>query len=184
MQHQHPYLDRNALSETVAAVTEKPALGFVTFRLEGQTDGDLRLNSQTGPLTQAGNEDASRRGKFKLQSDEPVALLGSDRAVSPAEYVMKALAGCYAVTLTALAAQEGIDLRRVDVNLEFDVNLSGFLGIDRSVRPGAQQIRVDVNVDSPGTARSEIERLVQKLQERSPIRDTLANPVDVVTTLK
>lgn len=96
---------------------------------------------------------------------------------------MKGLAGCYAVTLAALAAQEGIALKSVDVKLDFDVDLSGFLGIDKSVRPGAQQIRVDVAVDSPGTPRADIEHLIGKMQERSPIRDTLANPVDVITTL-
>jgi uncharacterized OsmC-like protein len=184
MSNATPYLDPQALAETVDAVRREPTLGHVTFSLEGQTDGGLRLNSQTGALSQAGNVDTSRRGKFKLQSDEPVSLLGSDQAVSPAEYVMKGLAGCYAVTLAALAAQDGIALTRVDVNLAFDVNLSGFLGIDKNVRPGAQQIRVDVAVDSPGTSRAQIEQLVRKLQERSPIRDTLANPVDVVTTLK
>lgn len=179
-----PYIDLEALTATVAAVKENPNLGLVTFALEGRTAGGLRINSQTGALTQAGEKDESRRGKFKLQSDEPVSLLGSDQAVSPAEYILKGLAGCYAVTLTALAAQEGIKLESVEVELAFDINLSGFLGIDKSVRVGAQQIRVDVSIDSPGTPRSTLEGLIRKLQETSPIRDTIANPVDVVTTLK
>nr|CAD6437676.1 OsmC family peroxiredoxin [Rhizobium sp. Q54] len=179
-----PYLDPKALAETINAISKEPKLGHVTFSLEGQSDGDMRISSQTGPLTQAGSADSSRRGRFTLLSDEPTSLLGTDRAVSPAEYVLHGLAGCYAVTLTALAAQEGVELTKVDVDLEFDVDLSGFLGIDDAVRPGAQQIRVDVAVESPGTPSYVIERLVKALEERSPIRDTLANPVDVVTNLR
>lgn len=183
MSKENPFLDPKALSETIDAVRKEPSLGHVTFSLEGKSAGDLRLTSKTGPISQAGNKDESRRGKFTLQSDEPTSLLGTDSAVSPAEYVMKGLAGCYAVTLAALASQEGIALKNIDVELEFDVDLNGFLGIDKSVRPGAKQIRVDVSLDSPGTPKADLERLVQKLQERSPIRDTLANPVDVITNL-
>lgn len=178
------FLDAKALAETVEAVKSNRSLGRVTFSLEGTSNGGLSLRSQTGALTQAGERDESRRGKFKSQSDEPVVLLGSDSAMSPAEYVMKGLAGCYAVTLAAIAAKEGVALHNVNVNLEFDVDLSGFLGIDKSVRPGAKQIRVGVEVDSPGTPRADIERMIEKLQAYSPIRDTLANPVEVVTTLK
>jgi putative redox protein len=184
MSSQTPYLDPKALSDTIEAVKNDPTLGHVTFSLEGKSDGGLRLNSSTGALSQAGQADTSRRGKFMLRSDEPASLLGSDTAVSPAEYIMQGLAGCYAVTLASLAAQDGISLKSIEVDLEFDVNLSGFLGIDKTVRPGAQQIRVGVTVESPGTPKVEIEELVQKLQARSPIRDTLANAVDVVTTLK
>lgn len=179
-----PYLDPQALSETIVAVKNDPTLGHVTFSLAGQSAGGLRLNSQTGTITQAGQKDESRAGKFKFSSDEPTSLLGSDTAVSPAEYVMKGLAGCYAVTLAALASEAGIALKNIEVELEFDVNLSGFLGIDSNVRPGAQQIRVDVSVDSPGTPKADIQNLIARLQARSPIRDTLANPVNVVTTLK
>ncbi|WP_321948041.1 OsmC family protein [Paraburkholderia sp. J10-1] len=184
MSNVHPFLDAKALSETIDAVRQDRSLGHVTFSLEGKSAGDLRLVSTTGPISQAGNKDESRRGKFTLQSDEPMSLLGTDSAVSPAEYIMKGLAGCYAVTLAALASQEGIALKNIAVELEFDVDLSGFLGIDKSVRPGAKQIRVDVALDSPGTPKADLERLVVRLQEHSPIRDTLANPVDVVTHLR
>ena len=78
---------------------------------------------------QGGFPDDSRRGQYTLLSDEPVALLGTDTAVSPAEYVLKGLAGCYTVTLAALAAARNITLEQIRLTRGFDIDLSGFLGI-------------------------------------------------------
>lgn len=178
-----PYLDPNALSDTVAAVRENPKLGKVTFSLESTSNGGLRMQSQTGALRQAGEADKSRHGKFSLQTDEPVSLLGTDQAVSPAEYVLQGLAGCYGVTLAACAATRGIQLKRIDLDLEFDIDLVGFLGIDKSVRPGAQEIKVKVRLDCPEASQAQQQELIAALEAASPIRDTLANPVKVTTLL-
>lgn len=181
--HNHPYVDPTALADTVAAVRKEPTLGHVTFRVDGESGGGLRLISQTGALTQAGQNDQTRSGKFVLQCDEPMALLGSDTAVSPGEYVLQALAGCYTVTLAANAAARGIQLTKLGLELECDFDLSGFLGINPEVRSGAQEIRVRVSLESPGTSQEDLQALVRAAEQRSPIRDTLANPVKVITVL-
>ena len=134
----------DALRNTIAAVTDDRTLGKVEFTVRGQWDGGLRLESTTGPLRQAGSEQGQRSGRFTMTSDEPTELLGSDTAASPAEYVLKALAGCYTVTLAANAAARGIALNSVQLALQADIDLAGFLGIDDAVRPGIQAIRVDV----------------------------------------
>lgn len=177
-------VDLDALHQTVEAVRENRALGEVTFALDGEWAGGFRVDSQTGDLTQAGTADAARRGKFSLSSDEPSSLLGTDTAVSPAEYVLQALAGCYTVTLAANAAARGIDLETYQLHLEGDFDLASFLGVAPEERPGASQIRVDVTLNAPGATREELEELVEAVTQRSPIRDTLINPVEVVTTLR
>ncbi len=67
--------------------------------------------------------------------------------MSPTEYIMQALAGCYTATLTMMAAEKGIDLDGIELDLNFDINLNGFLGLDSNVRKGAKSIRVDVHLD-------------------------------------
>ncbi|MGW0819103.1 OsmC family protein [Streptomyces viridiviolaceus] len=178
-----PYVDIAAIEETVAAVTAQRELGKVTFTMHSQSTGGVTAKTETGALIQAGKRDESRRGKFTLRSDEPVPLLGSDTAVNPAEYILKGIAGCYVVTLTSLAAAKKITLDEVRVSLGFDIDLSGFLGIDSTVRKGAQRITADVEIDSPGTPREQLEELVKALEATSPIRDTVANPVTVTTRL-
>ncbi|MFE7331977.1 OsmC family protein [Streptomyces sp. NPDC057565] len=176
-------IDVQALKDTTAAVEANPQLAQATFSVDGAWQGGCRLTARTGALTQAGEQDASRVAKYTMSSDEPAALLGTDTAVSPAEYLLQALAGCYTVTLAALAAAQGIELKSFRLELEGDVDLRGFLGIDPTIRPGLQQVRVHLHVDAPDTPREQIEELITLVENRSPIRDTLVSPVDVVTTL-
>lgn len=176
-------VDLNALQSTIDAVRENRSLGEVTFSVNGEWSGGFRVNAQTGALTQAGQPDAARAQKFSMSSDEPEALLGTDTAVSPAEYVLQALAGCYTVTLTANAAARGIALKSYNLELEGDFDLASFLGVAPEEAPGASQIRVNITLDAPEATRQELEDLVEVVTQRSPIRDTLIRPVDVVTEL-
>ncbi|MFE8989958.1 OsmC family protein [Streptomyces collinus] len=176
-------IDVQALEDTTAAVEANPQLGQATFSVDGAWQGGCRLTAQTGALTQAGERDESRVAKYTMSSDEPAALLGTDTAVSPAEYLLQALAGCYTVTLAALGAAQGIELKGFRLELEGAIDLRGFLGIDPAIRRGLQQVRVHLHVDAPDTPREQIEELIALVENRSPIRDILVSPVDVVTTL-
>lgn len=176
-------VDLDALGETITAVSQNRTLGEVTFTVDGEWQGGFRLNAATGSLVQAGAKDTTRAGKFTMKSDEPAVLLGSDTAVSPAEHLLHALAGCYTVTLAANAASRGIELAGYRLQLETDFDLAGFLGIDPDLAPGAQEIRVKLDLDAPGSTREELEELVSLVEARSPIRDTLARPISVQTSL-
>jgi putative redox protein len=121
--------------------------------------------------------------QFSNIGDEPAGLLGTDTGMSPTEYIMQALAGCYTATLTMMAAEKGIDLDGIELDLNFDINLNGFLGLDSNVRKGAKSIRVDVHLTSKTASREELEALVSEMQKNSPIHDTLANPVEMITRL-
>lgn len=178
-----PFADIAAIRETQEVVRKQPELGRVTFKMQGKSNGGLALKAQTGPLIQNDQADTSRAGKFCLVSDEPVSLLGTDTGVSPAEYVLQAIAGCYTVTLASMAAAKGIDLAGIELDLSFDIDLNGFLGLDDKVRKGAQGIRIDVAMTSDSAQRAELEELVRDLPNNSPIHDTLANPVKVVARL-
>ncbi|MUL85660.1 MULTISPECIES: OsmC family protein [unclassified Mycolicibacterium] len=177
-------VDVGALKDTAEAVKGNRTLGKVSFSLNGQWQDGFRVNSETGPLTQGGQIDSARAGKYALSSDEPSSLLGSDTAVSPAEYVLQALAGCYTVTLAANAAERGIELQSYRLELEADFDLGKFLGVALDEPAGASQVRVNVHLEAPGVDRKALEDLVATVQQRSPIRDTLARAVEVRTTLK
>ncbi|WP_110207261.1 OsmC family protein [Nocardioides daejeonensis] len=176
-------VDTDALAETIAAVRTDPTLAQVTFTLGSEWGGGCHQRATTGPVRQSGAEVESRTARYTLESDEPAALLGTDLAASPAEYVLQALAGCYAVTFAANAAARGIELSSLRFDLETDFDLQGFLNVDDSVRPGAQEVRVVVHATSTNAERSALEELCTAVQQRSPIRDTLASPVRVTTTL-
>ncbi|MCV7183615.1 OsmC family protein [Mycolicibacterium murale] len=176
-------VDRAALSATLDAVREKPALAQVSFTLNSAWSSGCHQRSQTGEMRQNGEIVAGRESRYVLESDEPAALLGTDKAPNPGEYVLQALAGCYAVTYATNAAMRGIELSSLKLELEVDFDLQGFFDLDGSVRPGAQQVRVNVHAESPNASSEQLRALTDAVRRRSPIGDTLANPVDVVTTL-
>jgi uncharacterized OsmC-like protein len=178
-----PFADIGEIRQTVDAVTANRELGKVTFTMTADATGGIASSIRTGALIQGGVADTSREGKFSATSDEPVALMGADTGISPAEYILTGLAGCYTVTLASLAASRGITLDEVRLSLGFDIDLSGFLGIDSTVRKGAQGITVDVEIDSPDATRDQLDALIASLEATSPIRDTIANPVKVTTVL-
>lgn len=178
-----PFVDIKAILATKEAVSKQSALGNVTFKMQGKSNGGLACVGATGAFVQNGLAEKSREGKFTLISDEPVPLLGTDTGVSPAEYLLQGLAGCYTVTLACLAASKGIELDRIELDLDFDIDLNGFLGLNDKVRKGAQGINVDVKLESGTASREQLEELVRELPFNSPIHDTLANPVNVTARL-
>lgn len=167
----------------VEQIRARPELAQMSFSVESDWTGGFCGVSKTGPLRQAGEVDPARTVSFAFESDEPPALLGNDTAASAGDYALQALAACYAVTFAANAAAREIELNALHLTLEGDLDLHGFLGLDDSVRPGLQEIRVTARIDAPNATREELEQLVRAVEARSPIRDTLASPVPVRTTL-
>lgn len=176
-------IDVDVLRKTTEAVAENRNLGKFTFEVQGDWAGGVSLESGTGATTQAGVRDASRVNKFTMKSDEPAALLGGDTAVSPSEYVLQALAACYTATIAIKAADVGITLRAFHVQVEGDFDLASFLEVAPEEHPGASQVRVNVDIDAPEASREQLMELISVVERRSPIRDTLARPVEVITTL-
>lgn len=176
-------VDTAALRDTIDAVRADPELAQVTFTLGSEWLDGCHQRGSTGEFRQNGAPVTHRTTAYRFESDEPAALLGTDKAASPAEYVLQALAGCYAVTFATNAAARGIELASLRLEMEIDFDLQGFLNTDASVRPGAQGIKVVVHADSPNATRDQLQELTEAVQRRSPVRDTLAHPVQVTTTL-
>lgn len=178
-----PFMDADQVAAATQGVTASPDQGRVTFSIKSESSGGVAADSVTGPLRIGDTLDESREGVFHFRSDEPQPLLGENSAVSPAEYVMKGLAGCYVATLALLAAKRGYKLDAVELTINFDMDLQGFLGISDEVRKGAERILVQIHIEAADLSSEQIKELVNQLEETSPIRDTLANPVDVRTVI-
>ena len=175
-------VDTEAIGEVATAIGGNPELAKVSFSVRSDWDGGFRGKSKTSAMCQAGAE-VKRDVSFDFASDEPPALLGQDSAASAGEYALQALAACYAVTFAANASVQGIELSSLHLDLEGDFDLHGFLGLDENIRPGMQSLNVKVRIESPDATPGQLRDLVRTVEERSPIRDTLANPVPVTTEL-
>ena len=77
-----------------------------------------------------------------MDADEPPILAGKDEAANPVEHLLHALASCVTTSIVAHAAVRGIEIEEIEAELEGDIDLNGFLGLDPDVPKGYSAIRV------------------------------------------
>jgi uncharacterized OsmC-like protein len=110
--------------------------------------------------------------------DEPEGLGGGNVAANPVEYALTALGSCQAITYRFWAAHLGLTLDSVRVEVEGDLDVRGFFGIDDSVRPGFGAVRVRVRLSGPEPA-ERYEELARAVDAHCPVLDLFSNPVPV-----
>src|SRR5215470_2327890 len=161
-------VDLDRLAGTIEAVTADPALARFQFRARNHWIDGGYSRTTIKDFYGAGQEDATRTEPFTVDTDEPPVLLGQNRAPNTVEYVLHALAACVSGTIVYHAAARGIALDGVETT---------FHGLDGTVRPGYEQIRVTIKVtgDFDDSQLAELAGLTRY----SPVRDIVSNPVPV-----
>ena len=176
-------IDVDQLLQTIEATQSDADVGTFTFRAASTWEDGTYNVGQIGAFTHAGAEDTTRGAPFHLHGDEPPVLLGNNRGPNAVELVLQALAFCYAVGYVANAAARGIDIETMEYAVEGDIDVREFLGQD-GPRPGFTAIRVTGTVSSANATDEQLTELCQYVQDTSPVRDIIANPVPVETSLK
>lgn len=176
-------IDVEQLVETIEAVKQDSSLGSFTFRARSTWQDGTYNTGEITAFRHAGQEDESREAPFQLEGDEPPVLLGSNKGPNAVELLLQGLAFCYAVGYVANAAAQGIEIESMEYEIEGDFDVRSFLGLEGS-RPGFNAIRAKGRVSSPNATKEQLEELCQYVQDTSPVRDSLANPVPVTTTLE
>ncbi len=172
------------LLETIDAVRSDNDVGTFTFGASSTWEDGTHNVGSIGKFTHAGAPDDTRAEAFVLEGDEPPVLLGRNKGPNAVELVLQALGFCYAVGYAVNAAARGIELSELRYEVEGDIDVQNFLGMTKETRPGFSEIRARAWVRSPNASREQLEELCQYVQDTSPVRDCLANPVPVTTTLE
>lgn len=176
-------IDVDQLLETINAIKEDPHLGTFSFRAKSSWQSGTQNLGEIAGFSHAGSEDQSRSAPFVLEGDEPPVLLGLNKGPNAVELLLQGLAFCYAVGYVANAAARGIEITRMDYEIQGDLDVRPFLGLD-GPRPGFTRIRARGWVSSPNATPEQLEELCRYVQDTSPVRDCLVNPVPVETTLE
>jgi len=113
--------------------------------------------------------------------DEPPGLLGDDTAPNPSEASLAALGSCLAVGLHANAVHRGWTVRKLELQLEGDLNITAVWGTgDVSEKPvGFTDVRVTVDMECDGVSKEEIDALVAHVKQWSPVANTFTRPVNL-----
>ena len=121
--------------------------------------------------------EATVRG-HTVACDEPRSVGGSDTAQSPVELLLTSFATCQAITYRIWAAELGIALDRVEVEVVGDIDLRGFLGVDDVETAGYDGVAVRVALRGPESA-ERYQELAEAVDRHCPVLDALARPIPV-----
>lgn len=164
----------------VGAIKENSSLGNVRFSARSEWKGGTRAEVTVSELHAGGQNIAAPGRSFKLLVDEPPQLGGTDEAPNPVEYLAAGLCGCITAGIATNAALFGTDLDKIEVSVEADFDIRGLVAIDRSIPTGAQEIRYTVRIKGKGP-REGLARSKETIDRKSPVRNTLANPLKIIT---
>lgn len=163
--------DKASLDGLIGAVEEKPVNGQTVWQASTNWLGGFRSQTQIRDFT--------------VTMDEPTALGGTDTAPNMVEMVLGAYGCCLTTGYVMNAGLMGIDLQDVSVELEGDLDLNGFFGLQDADQcwPGYSAIRANVRLQADAASPEQIQALHDKVVETSPVGSILTRPVAVSTEL-
>lgn len=131
-------------------------------------------------------------GQFRMQTyvrdlepmliDEPPHLLGENNAPNPSEAVLASLGACLAVGVHANATFRGINLTKLEMELEGDINVTAVWGtgdLDDAKFLGFSEVRVKIAAEGDAS-KEEIDEIISHSNVWSPVANTLRNNVNLV----
>ncbi|HKY62218.1 MAG TPA: OsmC family protein [bacterium] len=178
-------VERKAETQTVNGI-DVEALGqaaeeIATDPIKGQTRWQVRTSWLGGTRSETrveGYEIGGQRVKkdFRIQTDEPLELFGTNQAPNPQELLMAALNACMTVGYAALCALEGIELEELSIESQGDLDLRGFFALDPSIKPGYEEIGYRIRVKGKGTP-EQFQKIHERVQATSPNYFNISQPV-------
>lgn len=113
--------------------------------------------------------------------DQPVAGGGTDSGPTPLEYLFVSLAGCIVTIGHIVAKQKRLNVRKIEVHVEGELDTDILMGKSREVRAGFSGIRVHTKIDAD-MSQQEKEQFLQEVDARCPISDNIHNltPIEFV----
>lgn len=106
--------------------------------------------------------------EWKLQLDEPVEDGGSNSGPNPMQYFTASLAGCQNEQAQVVADELSLKVEQIDINVEIDLDLSGFMGTSDHSNGSYKAVRLEAVVTGEVTD-EQVNTMGQKVDARCPI---------------
>ncbi len=176
-------VNAEVLGSFMGNMKSNPDMATVTFSVKTAWERTGFKVISTGKDFLVGGQQMQRDNGFTLQSDFPKQMGGMGEGPTVCETCMASIATCLTQTMVAYATMMGVQLDRVEVNTEGDADLRGFTGISENVRPGAQEFRIKVHLESNTAAKDQLEKLYEMGRKFSPAMDTITHGTVIKTSL-
>ena len=106
--------------------------------------------------------------EWKLQLDEPIEDGGSNSGANPMQYFTASLAGCQNEQAQVVAEELSINIEQIDIKIEIDLDLSGFMGMSENSNGSYKSVRLETIVQGHATD-EQVKSLGEKVDARCPI---------------
>jgi uncharacterized OsmC-like protein len=154
-------VNAQVLGTVVESIKNQPEMAKVTFEVQTQwQSGDGFKITSTGKNFQIGGQTVERREAFTLASDFPDELGGMSRGPTVCEMCMANIGSCISQTIVAYATMMGVQLDSIRIQTEGDLDIRGFTSVSEKVRPGAQEFRINVHLDSKTASKEQLQKVV------------------------
>jgi len=167
----------DGLLQTIDAVKANPTVAKFRLQVGNQWVDGPHSRSTVNEFYGAG-QNFQRPKSFTLDADEPAILYGNDTGPNAGEYLLAALAACVTSAIVYHAAARGVTIEEIESKVEGDIDLRGFLGIDKNVRNGFQDIRMSFEIRAD-VSDEQFEEISQLGRTFSPVLDSLTKGVPV-----
>lgn len=125
----------------------------------------------------------------QVETDMPEEFGGTGDQVSPGWLLRSGLAACTATTIALVAAQEGIALDSLEVEVTSRSDARGLLGMREAdgalVYPGPLDLQMRVRISAEGVPAQRLRALVEQSNERAPLsavaRSAMLLPLHIET---
>ena len=172
-------IDTEALKQVMGQISEDPSLGKVKFQVTTTWKGTTKSETVIQGY-EIGGQEVKRIHTFVI--DEPNELLGEDTSANPQEYLMGAMNACILNTYVIAAAMKGIKLEKVEMETEGELDLRGFLGLDKNIIPGYKELKYKVRLKGNGTP-EQYEEVHKTVIATSPNYYNISKAIELNTKL-
>ncbi len=168
-------LDTEKLMKVVETVKQNWEAGKTVWKASANWKGGFKV------------ETSSR--EFVSHFDEPEMLCGTNTAANPVEVVLQAYGACLAIGYAMNAAVRGIKIDDLKIELEGEIDLPGFLGLEAPEKygmdklPGFKSVTAKVKIKADSDKKT-ISELHKHVVSTSPVGLTLSRPVKVSANLE
>ncbi|MEN8238657.1 MAG: OsmC family protein [Actinomycetota bacterium] len=162
-------VDIAAVGALADAITADPVKADTTWSTSVSWDGGFRTTTNI-------------RDFAPISTDEPTGLGGTDTAPNPVEQLLGALGSCLAIGYAANATAAGIRIDDLRIDVEGDLNLKSFLGLEPG-HAGFDTLRATVQIETDADDAA-IVALHDRVVATSPVGHTLGGAIPLTVDLK
>jgi uncharacterized OsmC-like protein len=172
--------EQKMAEQTINGVPAGAVSGLVTKVRENRAKGQTRWKAVT--TWRGGFNCESHIRNHSIYMDEAKGLGGTDTAPNMVETVLAAYGSCLTAGYVMNATLRGIEIKDLQVEVEGDLDLAGFLGLAEEVPAGFSEVRALVHLEAEASPQ-EIQMLHDHVLRTSPVGCMLTQPLKVSTEL-